>query len=252
MRFIEKKGLIGILLSMMVLFAAPSCGLFAAEPALDRADFLYERRYDPANVDELLSILKTEYLKEANNYEVNWRLSRIYWFMADKSTGNNRLMLFKKAQYHAELAVKVDENRIEGHYWLASSYGSISIEKGILNMLFAVPSIRREIERCIEIDPLDAKAHNLYAVFFWKLPAIFGGNLKRAEEEQRLAVNLDKDNSVFWGMLGSILEARGDTTHAIEAFQMVLKLPDRKDDPVENEMFKSEARAALERLKGKK
>ena len=236
--------------TLISLFLAS--GVIASVPALEQADLLYSMRYDIRNVQEAIEILSSEEARNAGAYEADWRLSRIYWFLADKALGKERLKLFEKAKSYAEKAVAERPNGFEGYYWLASSTGSLAMEKGALYVIIESAKLRAEIEKCISIAPANAEARNLHAIFLWKLPALFGGSLAEAEEEARLAVRLEPDNPVYWGVLGNILEVRGDYTGSREAFRKVLSLPDRKDDPIENERFKSEAMSALKRMEGKK
>ncbi len=223
-----------------------------AAPAFEQADLLYGMRYDIKNVEAAIEILGSDEARKAGAYEADWRLSRIYWYLGDKALGKERLKLFEKAKSYSEKAVAERPNGFEGHYWLASSMGSVALEKGALYVIIDSSRIRAEIERCITISPSNPEARNLHAIFLWKLPGLFGGNLAKAEEESKLAVKLDPDNPVYWGVLGNILELRENYPGAREAFRKVLALPDRTDDPIENEHFKSEARAALKRMEGKK
>jgi len=185
----------------------------APKSVIDKADSLYERRYDTKNVYEAIGLLEAVTMAMPGDYDASWRLARIYW--------------------------------------LASSYGSLAMEKGIFTMVFAIPVVRAHIEECIRIDANDARAHNLYALFLWRLPGILGGNIGKAIEEASLAVRLEPENQVFWGVLGGTLEAGGRYAEARKAFMKVLSSPVRKDDPIEDEKFRREAREALARMEGK-
>lgn len=223
----------------------------APKSVIDKADSLYERRYDTKNVYEAIGLLEAVTMAMPGDYDASWRLARIYWFLGDKAASKDKTVLFERSKQYAEGAVRTNGRLGEGHYWLASSYGSLAMEKGIFTMVFAIPVVRAHIEECIRIDANDARAHNLYALFLWRLPGILGGNIGKAIEEASLAVRLEPENQVFWGVLGGTLEAGGRYAEARKAFMKVLSSPVRKDDPIEDEKFRREAREALARMEGK-
>lgn len=233
------------------LLAFSNAASAAPKSTIEKADGLYERRYDIKNVYEAIGLLEAVTVIEPGDYDASWRLARIFWFMGDKATGRERVALFEKSRQFAEAAVRSGAGLVEGHYWLASSYGSLALEKGLFTMLFAIPVVRGHIEDCIRIDDSFADAHNLYALFLWKLPGMLGGDIARAIEEAGIAVRLEPRNPAFWGVLGGVLEAGGRYAEARRAFAKVLSLPVRTDDPIEDERFRKEAREALARMEGK-
>lgn len=239
-----------VMLALCVLAFSRAAGA-APKSIIDKADSLYERRYDTKNVYEAIGLLEAVTIAMPGDYDASWRLARIFWFLGDKAEGKERIALFERSKQFAEAAVRINGRLVDGHYWLASSYGSLAMEKGIFAMVFAIPVVRSHIEECIRIDANDARAHSLYALFLWKLPGILGGSIGRAIEEASLAVRLEPENPVFWGILGGTLEAGGRYAEARGAFQKVLSLPLRKDDPIEDEKFRREAEAAIARMEDK-
>lgn len=228
-----------------------SYALPANAAPIEEADRFYARRYDPGNVEEAVEILESILEVNPRDYEACWRMARICWYLGDKASGRQRIALFDESRRFAEAAVAADGNKLEGHYWLASALASLALEKGIIEALLSITAIRRHMDECVRIAPEDARTRNLRALFFWKLPGILGGNLKLAEEEAWKAVSLAPENPVFWGVLGGILEQRKDYVGARQAFNKLLSLPDRIDDPIEGEKFKKEAAEALRRMEGR-
>ncbi|MCL6614770.1 MAG: tetratricopeptide repeat protein, partial [Firmicutes bacterium] len=155
--------LIGFLLFPFLL---PAFALAADDP-VTRADELYRKRKDRANVLAAVEILAEALEKEPGDYEILWRLARCYWFLGDRAAGKDRLAYFEKGRAFAEKATKANDAGIDGHYWHAALIGCVGQERGILNSLFMIPSIRRELERCLELDPRHAEAHDVMGQLLW-------------------------------------------------------------------------------------
>lgn len=216
---------------------------------MTRADELYRKRKDRANVLAAVEILAEALEKEPGDYEALWRLARCYWFLGDRAAGKDRLAYFEKGRAFAEKATKANDAGIDGHYWHAALIGCVGQERGILNSLFMIPSIRRELERCLELDPRHAEAHDVMGQLLWKIPGFAGGNLKKALEEARLATVHGPEAIEHWLHYGQIAAANRDYATARTALQKALSLPDDPEDPEGSRRDKALAKEELEKIK---
>ena len=233
---------------LLVSFLLPVF-ILAADDPVARADELYRQRKDRAKVLAAVEILTEALEKEPGDYKALWRLARCYWFLGDRSAGKERLAYFEKGKACAEKATKANGAGIDGHYWHAALIGCVGQERGILNSLFMVPSMRRELERCLELDPRHAEAHDVMAQLLWKVPGFAGGNLKKALEEARLATVYGPESIEHWLHYGQIAAAIKDYATARMAFQKALSLPDDPEDPEGSRRDKALAKEELEKIR---
>ena len=239
--------LLAFLFSLALL---PALGQAADDP-IAQADELYGKRKDHANVNTAINILAKYLEKQPGNYEALWRVARGYWFLGDRASGKDKLPLYEKGKGYAEQAVQANEKGLDGHHWFGSLIGCVGQEKGILNSLFMVKPMKKEIEACLAIDPKYADAHDVMAQLLWKVPGFAGGNSKKAQEEARLATVYGPDATDHWLHYGQIAASNKDYKTARPAFQKCLDLPGDPEDPEGSQNDKAEAREELKKIEGK-
>ncbi len=237
-----------------VMTICPMLALAGDDDPFGQADELYKMRYDQANVQKGIALLTKVVQNQPQEYEALWRLAKFHWFLGDRAKGNKRLPLFEKGKSYAEQAVAARENGLDGHYWLASTIGCVGQEKGIMNSLFMVGPMKKELDRCLEIDNKHADTHDVLAQLYWKVPGwpLSIGDKKKAQEEAKLAVTYDPKASDHWLHYGQIAADNKDYNTARAALQKVLALPDDPEDPESSRDDKAAARDKLKEIEGKK
>lgn len=242
-----RKHLFSVLIAALLLSVASAA---MGAPA-DQAANYYSQRKDISNVIKGIEFVENQLKAKGEDYELLWMQARFYWYLGDRSEGKDRVVNFEKAKAYAERAVAANEDGIDGHYWLAASIGSTGIEKGILNSLFMVAPMKKELEKCFKIDPRHAGSHYLMARLLWQVPSIAGGNVKKALEEAKLAVEYDPGDSSHWLALGQIAAANKDYKLARSSYEHVISMPDDKEDPASSQSDKDMAKAELKKIEGK-
>jgi len=237
----------GIMLALVLLPIL----VHAEDNPIAQADELYRKRADRANVRSAITLLAKVLEKQPSDYDALWRTAKCHWYLGDRAAGKDRLPLFEKGKTYAEQATQANANGIDGHYWLGALIGCVGKERGILNSLFMVPSMRRELERCLQIDGKFADAHYVYAQLLWEVPGIAGGNKKRAQEEARLATVYDPNAIDHWVVYGQYAGGNRDYATARMALAKALSLPDDPEDPEVSQEDKATARAELKKIEGK-
>jgi tetratricopeptide (TPR) repeat protein len=238
---------------LMVLVILLGVGwVWAGDSSASQADQLYAQRFEKANVTKAVDLL--DKAVAAEGYEALWRLARCYWFLGDRTTGKEKLALFEKGKGYAEQAVKAKDNGVEGHYWLASLLGSVGQEKGILNSLMMVSPMKKELDRCLQLNAGYSDAHDVLAQLYWLVPGfpLSIGNKKKAQEEAVLATTGDIKTTGNWLHLGQIAADNKDFATAKNALQKVLALPDDPEDPEASRKDKAAAKDELKKIEGKK
>src|SRR5207244_2041361 len=143
--------------------------------------------------------------REPVTYETKWRAAMICAELADEDTEHrsksNREHWAKQGIEHAERAIKLQPESIEGHYYRAINIGRV------LECTFPVPStiadLRDEAERCCRIDEHfeNAGAHRLLGEFYSHAPSIPPydfGDMEKAEKHLARALEIDPSWPENW------------------------------------------------------
>lgn len=245
---------LAVLSLVLILMAAflPFQALMEDDP-ISQADALYSKRLDRANLTKEIELLNGVLQSQPNHYQALCHLAKAHWYLGDRAQGKARLTQFAKGKEYAELAVKANDNGVEGHYWLASLIGCVGQEKGILNSLFMVSPMKKELDRCLALDGKYADAHDVMAQLLWKVPGfpLSIGDKKKAMEEARLGTVYDPSQIDHWLHYGQIAIDNKKYDIARTALQKALDMPDDPEDPPVSQEHKENARKALKSIEGK-
>jgi tetratricopeptide (TPR) repeat protein len=104
---------------------------------LAEVDDLYMRRDDPAALASQRAKLEEAEKLAPNDYEVLWRLSRLYFWLADdpKLDGKEKSRLGKISWDFGERAIAANPARVEGWNYAAAGLGNYGLGIGILTAL---------------------------------------------------------------------------------------------------------------------
>lgn len=230
------------------------CMVASAANPIEEADALYALRAKQANaVDQGISVLDKFLAGQPNDYEALWKQARFYWYKGDHQPKGKKQPSFEKAKGFAERAVASNEKGAEGHYWLASMIGSVGQEKGILNSLFMVSPMKKELDRCIEVDPKYADAYKVTAQLYFKVPGppLSIGNKKTALQFVQKSTVLGPDHIDHWVLYAEIAISLKDYATARKACETAISLPDDPEDPQSSKDDKEKAKDLLKQIEGK-
>lgn len=171
---------------------------FAQAQEIREADSLYMQQPVIASVQRAVEILSPveEY---AENYEVFWRLAQYYHSLGYHFTDKKeKKSAFQKGIKAAEHAVSLQPERVEGYFWLASNRGSSVLLASIFKKLTKFKSVRRSLEKVVEIDTTywGAGGYTALGKMDCQLPGILGGNRKRGIDYLQRALALEPNNSL--------------------------------------------------------
>src|SRR5437016_14681369 len=92
--------------------------------AVTEADQLYTGRGDLTQVRRGIVALRQAQAADPTNYELAWRLAKFnYYVGAHSSDSNERDKAFRDGIEAGKLAVKVQDSKPDGHFWLGANYG---------------------------------------------------------------------------------------------------------------------------------
>ena len=98
--------------------------------------------------------------------------------MEDRS---GSLALYREGKDLAERAITIDERDPNAHFALFGNWGRILQHEGYLKNAHHLPTLWRELDRAIELDPNHAAALGAKGGLYLRLPWFLGGSVTKAE-----------------------------------------------------------------------
>lgn len=135
---------------------------------------------------------------------------------------NAKLASYERGRDVAKRAIEIAPRSPEAHLWYAANLGRWAITKGKLHAAFLLSTLKQEINTILEIDPDHVPGLALAGSFYLETPAMFGGDLPRAEGYLRKALSLDPHFTRARVELGRCLIAEGRFDEARQELKGVL------------------------------
>jgi len=232
-----------------VLFSGDT--LPATETVLQTTDRLFAARDNVENLRQAIALLEKGIVSTPKDYELFWRLAKYNYYLADQIVEkNDRLKHYDTGVDLAKRAIGIDDNRPEGHFWLAANYGEYAELKGPFRSLWLVRIIRQEFERAFAIDR-SFENGSLYLALgelYLRLPWLMGGNHQRGIEFLEEGIKAAPSNADLCLTLAEYYLKDGRLSDARKLAGMVLTLSDPLRSPKELEELRSRSRILQEKL----
>jgi tetratricopeptide (TPR) repeat protein len=214
------------------------------------ADAQYEKRADLAAAARAVELYQKTVAADAGNYVAWWHLARACWYLGDHSPKPERLAIYDQGKTAAEKAVALRPQEPDGHYWLGVCLGRTGEERGVLNSLFMVSPVAREMETVLALNPRDAEAQHVLSILYRKAP---GWPLSLGDMEKSLALareSVANRPDLVNTHLGLALTLMAMHQHdeARKELQLVLTLPGAPEFQPETADDKREAQTLLSQL----
>jgi tetratricopeptide (TPR) repeat protein len=195
---------------------------------------------------------RTDLARDPRAFEAAWKLARAdYWIGTHAAEAEGR-KIHEEGIDAGRKAIAVEPNRPDGYFWMAANMGALAESHGMLQGRKYRKPIKEALETVLRIDPafLQGSADRALGRWYFKVPGLFGGSDKEAENHLRasLKYNAHSTSSLFF--LAEVLLDSGRKADARAELQKVLDAP--LDDPEwtpENKEYKEKARALLARIK---
>ena len=178
----------------------------ATHPAADaiaQADQLFAGRQDLVKVRQGVVALRLAQAGDQGNYELAWRLAKFNYFVGDHSPDTGE----RDKSYHdgieaGKLAVKLQDGKPEGHFWLGANYGG-SAKTSMLAGLSEFDDIKREMETVIRLDEhyQGASAYMGLGQLYLEAPGLLGGDTQKAIQYLEKGSKLAPDNALMRAQL---------------------------------------------------
>lgn len=210
-----------------------------------------ERELDDENLetarDELFALVEQD-------QECAWAYGLLaeinYWLGEYAEDAGDKIAFFNEGVECGEAAIGIDENSLEGNFWLAVNYGSFGQEKGIMQSLALIQPMKERAERAAEIDAryFYGGPYRVLGRLYHKAPGFpFSiGSTKKAIEYLEKAVETGPKfflNRIF---LAEAYISNREKAKAREQLEWILDAPLNANHEREDEDYKRHATELLE------
>ncbi len=209
------------LAALSLLFSSTSCRKRAeagsdpspARPAADaiaEADKLYAARGDLTRVRQGLIALRQAQATAGGNYDLAWRLAKFNYYLGSHSPDDaERARAFREGIEAGKLAVKLQDSKADGHFWLGANYGG-NAQISTLAGLAEIDDIKREMETVIKLDE-GYQAGSAYMVLgqvYLESPRLLGGDTQEAIEYFQKGLRFGPNNLLLrWHLAQAYADA---------------------------------------------
>ena len=249
----RNAGNVGVCLAALsLLFSATSCRKEApasadnspSRPAADviaEVDTLYAGRANLTKVRQGLIALRHAQATEGGNYDLAWRLAKFDYYLGSHSPDDaERAKAFREGIEAGKLAVKLQNGKTDGHFWLGANYGG-NAQISTLSGLAEIEDIKREMETVIKLDE-GYQAGSAYMVLgqvYLESPRLLGGDTQKAIEYFQKGLRFGPNNPLLrW----HLAQAYADANRKEDARKEIETLLAIKFDPA----FEPEHKEAVE------
>jgi tetratricopeptide (TPR) repeat protein len=214
------------------------------------ADALYADRANLASARQAANLWKTAVASNPRNFDAAWKLARADFWLGGHVAEAERRAFYEDGMDAARKAIAIEPNRAEGHFWLGANMGTMAESFGLRAGLKYRGPIKDELETVLKIDPKfqQGSADRALGRWYAKVPGLFGGSNKKAEEHYRAALKLSPISTATHYYFAELLDDMGRKADARAEAQAVLDAPLDPDWTPEDQDFKGKAKALLRKL----
>ena len=197
----------------------------AAETPVEAARALVQRYHqDITALDRARALLESA-LAQDSQVDTMIMLAYVHFLWADTraTTVEAKLEGYERGRQLGARAVELAPRNAEAHLWYAINTGRWGQTKGIMRSLFLLPTVQREIETILSLDPRSVRAHVLAGNVYMEVPRLAGGDRAKAEAYFRKGLEIDPRFTVLRVDLarlyigdGRYAEARKELTRVVD------------------------------------
>jgi tetratricopeptide (TPR) repeat protein len=237
-----------VVLAVLVAACSPAYGQERGASG-EEADRLYANRTDLPSVRHAVEIWRAALKADPANFDASWKIARADYWLAGHAPDAERPAALDDGMTHGRLAATLQPNRPEGHFWLAANMGTAAERSGRAGLRYR-KTIKDELETVLRLDPafLQGSADRALGRWYHKVPRLFGGSTKSAEEHLRASLKYDPNSTTSHYFLAELLLDDGRREDARAEAQLVLDAPINHDWAPEDQEFKAKARQLLAKL----
>jgi tetratricopeptide (TPR) repeat protein len=211
-------------LVMAVLMLAIAAPVGATSPLVDDLYASMVRYHEnPGHIDVLRAGL-TEAARNDPSVDNLVALAHVCFLWGDvrATTSAAKLEAYEQGREAAKRAVELAPRNVLAHFWYGTNTGRWGQTRGVVSSLFLLPAVKQEIETVLALDPSFPPAYALAGNVYYEVPAVFGGDLDRAERMFRQGLALAPRFTAMRVGLAKTLIKKGRLAEARQQLQTVL------------------------------
>jgi tetratricopeptide (TPR) repeat protein len=223
----------------------------SSSEAIAEADRYYADRADLVKVRQGIVSLRQAQANDSANYDIAWRLAKFNYYLgahSDNSTEQDKA--FQDGLEAGELAVRLQDAKPEGHFWLGANYGGRA-QISTLSGFSELEDIKGQMEAVIKIDERfqSGSAYMVLGQVYLQAPRLLGGDVQKAIEYLEKGIKLGPDNALLHVRLAQAYAAANRDSDAKKMIGEIFAMkPVAAYEPEYNEAV-AEARKLQEKLK---
>jgi hypothetical protein len=218
---------------------------------VDDPDRLYANRAELTSAKRAADIWKSRVAAGGEGtFEAAWKLARAAYWLGGHAPERERRRFLEEGIEAARMAIALEPNRPEGHFWLAADMGALAESAGLRAGLKYRKPVKDELEIVRRLDPSfqQGSADRALGRWYFRVPRLFGGSRKQAEWHLRESLKYNEHNTASNFFLAEVL-LKGDRTEEARAIlQRVIDAPLDPEWTPEDREFKQKAQQKLEHL----
>jgi tetratricopeptide (TPR) repeat protein len=202
-----------------------------AAERIAEAEALYDGREDINKARVAVAALRQARTADYANYEAAWKLARAAFYVGDHTENDSeRDDMFREGVESGKVAITLQPNKPEGHFWLGANYGGTAAHSTIAN-LSSFQDIKGEMEAVLKID----ESYQGYSAYlglgrlYLQAPRVLGGDSAKAIEYLEKGLKLNPTNTVMRLHLAEAYAANNRDVEAKKQIETILATtPDPK------------------------
>ena len=169
-----------------------------AAARIAEGDQLYQNRQDLAKARVAVAALRQAVTADYGNYEAAWKLARACFYVGDHSRGDEADEMFRTGVAAGKAAVKLQNDKPEGHFWLGANYGG-EASRSTLASLSSVQDIKTEMETVIKLDEKfqGGSAYLALGRLYLEAPKVLGGDVSKAMDYLKKGLTISPNNALM-------------------------------------------------------
>ena len=223
----------------------------AIPAAAQNADALYADRANLASATAASALWSEAVKRDPRDFEAVWKLARVSYWLGSHAPEKDRRGYLERGMQAARAAIALEPQKPEGHFWLAANMGTLAESFGLRNGLRYRGPVKDELETVLKLDPafMNGSADRVLGRWYFRVPRLFGGSNKRAEEHLLASLKYDENSTISRFFLAEVLIDEDRKEQARTELQRVIDAPISEQWAPEDKEYKDKATALLGRLK---
>jgi hypothetical protein len=192
--------------------------------------------------------------RDPSSYDAAWKLARVCYWLGGHVSEHERRAVLKQGIDAGRTAIALAPNEPEGHFWTAADMGALAETSGIRDGLRYRRAIKDELEWLLRTAPAfqQGSADRALGRWYFKVPGLFGGSKKLAEEHYRASLRYNAQSTASHFFLAELLIDQKRVDEGRDELRQVVDAPLDPDWAPEDREFKARAQALLIELRSRR